>query len=72
MIFGKRAEPAANGDEKYYVSTLYSVPSAKSFTYNTVPLSKQTANLYMIIYSTSNYDDPASHANIEHFVLRFR
>jgi len=72
MIFGTRAEPAGNGDEKYFVSRLYSVPSVKGFSYHTVPLSRQSSELYMIIYSTSNYDDPGSEANIEHFVLQFK
>jgi hypothetical protein len=72
FVTSQRAEPAANGDEKYFVSNLYSVPSGKKFTSHTIPMSAQAANLYVIIYASSNYSAPYSDKYLEHFVLRFK
>jgi hypothetical protein len=71
-IVGTRAEPASDGDEKYFVSNLYSAPTGKSLTSRTIPMSTQAADLYLIIYTSDNYNVPGSDANIEHFVLRFK
>jgi hypothetical protein len=71
FVDSQRAEPAADGDQKYFVSNLYSVPSGKKLTYHTIPMSAQTSNLYVIIYASSNYSAPYSDRYLEHFVLRF-
>jgi hypothetical protein len=71
-ITGRRAEPAANGDEKYFVSNLYSVPAGKKLNSYTIPMSRQTADLYVVIYTSDNRDAHGSDANVEHFALRFK
>lgn len=72
-IFGTRAQPASNGYEKYFVSTLHYITFAdQQFADHSVSLSKQRANLYLFIFSTKDYRKSASDANIEHFVLRFK
>jgi hypothetical protein len=60
-----RAQPASGGDDKYFVSTLWS--QGKPFS-----ITKQSSNLYLVIYAPHNYDDPPSDALVEHYILRFR
>jgi hypothetical protein len=71
-IVRTRAEPASGGDDKFFVSTLYSVPTGKGLKFHTVSLSHQTTNLYLIIYTSDNYNAHGSDANIEHYVLAFK
>jgi hypothetical protein len=67
-----RAQPASGGDEMYFVSTLWS--PAKSLSENGKPFSitKQSANLYLVIYAPHNYNEPPSDALVEHYILRFK
>jgi hypothetical protein len=77
-IEGKRAAPASGGDEMYFVSKLYSPAiftgkgSNSKIKFRTIPMAEQTANLYVIIYATSNYSTPPSDQYLEHYVLHFK
>jgi hypothetical protein len=65
VIAGNRAEPASGGDDKYFVSTVVSLSGA-------VPMSQQTANLYLIVFATNKPLAQGPDADVEHFVLQFK
>jgi hypothetical protein len=71
FVDSQRAEPAGDGEDKYFVSRLSSVPASESLAEHTILLSAQRANLYVIIYASSNYGPPYSDSYLEHFVLHF-
>jgi hypothetical protein len=60
-----RAQLASGGDDKYFVSTLWS--QGKPFS-----ITKQSSDLYLVIYAPHNFDDPPADALVEHYILRFR
>jgi hypothetical protein len=69
-IVGSRTELASGGDEKYLVSTVYYRSPVLSL--EPVPMSRQSASLYLVVYLPNNYPPPGPDAHLEHFVLRFK
>jgi hypothetical protein len=73
-IVGTSAEPAGDGDDKFFVATIDTVPreTATGLKFRAIPMSNQKTDVYLTIYATSNYYAPVSYLQLEHFVLRFR
>jgi hypothetical protein len=73
-ISGIRVQAATGGDDKYFVASLWSptVYTSKGPSSHAIPLSTQTANLYLVVYGTSDYNLPFTVKRLEHFVLMFR
>jgi hypothetical protein len=67
-----RAQPASGGDEMYFVSTLFSPGVAPTFRGKPFSITKQSSNLYLVIYAPRNYNNPPSDSLVEHYILRFR
>jgi hypothetical protein len=72
-IASTRAEPASGGDDKYYVSRLFT-PTTLEARGKPISITRQATDLYLIIFTTGNYplNSQASINQLEHFILRFK